>query len=171
MPPELLVRPRTRPGMPQEVLSLPEAAGGFQYLGFSVQRLRAGERWEGRADGSEVALVFLGGRARVEFTAGRWPSLGGRAHVFASLPHTLYLPLETRFTITAETACEVALCFARAERAFPARLVTPETVEVEIRGGGNATRRIHHLLKPEFPAQRLLVVEVYAPGGNWSSYP
>jgi 5-deoxy-glucuronate isomerase len=52
-----------------------------------------------------------------------------------------------------------------------ARLVTPEEVEIEIRGGGNATRQINHLLKPAFPAHRLLLVEVYTPSGNWSSYP
>jgi 5-deoxy-glucuronate isomerase len=42
---------------------------------------------------------------------------------------------------------------------------------VEIRGGGNATRQINHMLSPEFPAQRLLVCEVFTPAGNWSSYP
>src|SRR5437764_14454954 len=42
---------------------------------------------------------------------------------------------------------------------------------MEIRGGGNATRQINHIFKPDFPAERLLVVEVYTPSGNWSSYP
>ena len=49
--------------------------------------------------------------------------------------------------------------------------MTPDEVRVEIRGGGNATRQIHHMLTPEFPAHRLLVVEVFTPAGNWSSYP
>ena len=75
------------------------------------------------------------------------------------------------FTVVAETDCEIALCFSRAEEKFPARLITPGEVEVEIRGGANATRQINHILKPEFPAQRLLLVEVYTPSGNWSSYP
>ena len=26
-------------------------------------------------------------------------------------------------------------------------------------------------MRPDFPAERLIVVEVYTPGGNWSSYP
>jgi 5-deoxy-glucuronate isomerase len=91
--------------------------------------------------------------------------------VFKGLPYALYLPIETMFTVRAETDCELALCFCRAEVKFPGRLVTPDEVEVEIRGGGNATRQINHILKPEFPAQRLLVVEVYTPSGNWSSYP
>jgi 5-deoxy-glucuronate isomerase len=33
------------------------------------------------------------------------------------------------------------------------------------------TRQINHILKPAFPAERLLVVEVFTPAGNWSSYP
>ncbi|MBL8144178.1 MAG: 5-deoxy-glucuronate isomerase, partial [Acidobacteria bacterium] len=41
----------------------------------------------------------------------------------------------------------------------------------EIRGGGNATRQIVDILPPSFPADRLLICEVYTPSGNWSSYP
>ena len=50
-------------------------------------------------------------------------------------------------------------------------LIKPEDVEIEVRGAGNATRQINHIVKPEFPAERLLVVEVFTPAGNWSSYP
>src|SRR5439155_26083260 len=79
--------------------------------------------------------------------------------------------IETRFSVQAETDCQIALCYSRAETHFPAHLITSDEVEVEIRGGGNATRQINHILKPEFRAQRLMVVEVFTPSGNWSSYP
>jgi len=115
--------------------------------------------------------VVLGGRCSVESTAGSWFNFGGRAHVFAGMPTALYLPIETSFTVSAETDCEIALCFSRAEEKYPARLIVPDEVEVEVRGGANATRQINHILKPEFPAHRLLLVEVYTPSGNWSSYP
>jgi 5-deoxy-glucuronate isomerase len=42
---------------------------------------------------------------------------------------------------------------------------------VEVRGAGNATRQINHIITPDFPADRLEVVEVYTPSGNWSSWP
>ena len=100
-----------------------------------------------------------------------WPRIGGRSNVFDGLPYTLYLPVATAFSITADTDCDLAFCYCRAEQHHPARLVTPDQVRVEIRGGGNATRQIHHMLTPEFPAHRLLVVEVFTPAGNWSSYP
>jgi 5-deoxy-glucuronate isomerase len=44
-------------------------------------------------------------------------------------------------------------------------------VEIEIRGGGNVSRQINKMIPPGFPASRLVVVEVYTPSGNWSSYP
>ena len=33
------------------------------------------------------------------------------------------------------------------------------------------SRQIVDIMTPSFPADRLMVVEVYTPGGNWSSYP
>ena len=47
----------------------------------------------------------------------------------------------------------------------------PEDVHVEVRGAGNATRQINHIITPDFPADRLEVVEVYTPSGNWSAWP
>ena len=49
--------------------------------------------------------------------------------------------------------------------------MTPETVAIEIRGGGNATRQINSIFPPGFNCHRLIAVEVYTPPGNWSSYP
>ena len=109
--------------------------------------------------------------ARVSSSAGDFPSAGGRADVFSGLPHTLYLPIDTRFTLTASSPCDLAFCYSLAEERHPAALVTPADVRVEIRGGGNATRQINHMIQPGFPAHRILICEVYTPGGNWSSYP
>lgn len=87
------------------------------------------------------------------------------------MPYALYLPISTRYSITANTGCDLAFCWCRAEEFHPPQLVTPAEIEVEIRGGGNATRQINKIIRPEFSAHRLLVVEVYTPSGNWSSYP
>lgn len=147
------------------------ARRGFEYLTFGVRKLSEGATFSGMTGESELALVVLGGRCSVESSRGKWLSFGGRANVFSGLPHTLYLPIDTGFTLSAVTDCEVALCYSRAEQEFPARLIGPEEVEIEIRGGGNATRQINKMIKPEFAAHRLLVVEVLTPSGNWSSYP
>ena len=87
------------------------------------------------------------------------------------MPYAVYLPVGTQYSVSAETDCDLAFCFCRATQRHPARLITPEDIEVEIRGAGNATRQINKIIRPEFAADRLLVVEVYTPSGNWSSYP
>ena len=144
---------------------------GFDYVTFEVRRIKAGESFEGATDSNELAIVTLGGIFQTQSSEGSWMSIGGRANVFSGKAWTLYLSVNTRFTVTAITDCELAFCYCRAEEVHPPVLISPESVGVEIRGGSNATRQINHILTPEFPAQRLLVVEVYTPGGNWSSYP
>jgi 5-deoxy-glucuronate isomerase len=141
----------------------PESAG-WKHLYFGV---RTGVFATATGDG-EIALVPLSGRCHVEAEGSSW-ELGGRDSVFAGLPWALYLPRDTEYRVEADG--EVAVCGARCERRREPVLVRPEDVEIEVRGAGNATRQINHILKPEFPAERLLVVEVFTPSGNWSSYP
>ena len=50
-------------------------------------------------------------------------------------------------------------------------LIRPEDVAISIRGGDNVSRQINDLLPPGSPVHRLVLVEVYTPSGNWSSYP
>ncbi|MEK6320861.1 MAG: 5-deoxy-glucuronate isomerase [Acidobacteriota bacterium] len=168
---ELLVPKKALTGASGETMLVTPKSSGFEYLSFRARRLVSGESFADETGNNELGLVVLGGRCSVESSAGSWLNFGGRAHVFSGLPHALYLPIETAFTVQAESDCDLAFCFCRAELKYPARLVTPDDVEVEVRGGANATRQINHILKPEFPAQRLLIVEVYTPSGNWSSYP
>lgn len=133
--------------------------------------MRPGERVEADTADRELGLVLLGGTCSVASSRGKWTGIGRRPHVFAGMPHALYLPVATRYTVMADTECDLAFCYCKAEEYHPPALITPAEIEVEIRGAGNATRQINKIIRPEFPAHRLLVVEVYTPGGNWSSYP
>jgi 5-deoxy-glucuronate isomerase len=146
-------------------------AAGFEYLEFTVRTLAPGERHQENTGGRELCIVVLGGTCSVETQSASWKNVGQRAHVFDGLPYAVYIPISTTYSVAANSPCELAFCYCRSDNAYPPKMVTPADVEVEIRGGGNATRQINHILKPDFPADRLLVVEVYTPSGNWSSYP
>lgn len=143
----------------------PESAG-WRYLSFRVVTVRGTASLETGSD--EVVIVPLSGDAVVRAEGAEW-KVGGRAHVFDTLPRSIYLPRDT--TVVLEGEAELALSCARAERRFEPRAIPPEEIEIEVRGSGNATRQISHIVKPDFPAERILVVEVYTPSGNWSSYP
>ncbi|MBS1842285.1 MAG: 5-deoxy-glucuronate isomerase [Acidobacteria bacterium] len=144
---------------------------GFDYLSLRVKSFEAGEEYKGYTGESELGIVILGGCIDVSSTNGAWTHIGGRVNVFGGMPWAVYLPIGTSYTVTARSECDLAFCSSRAEIPYPAALIEPSDVRVEVRGGANATRQINHIIAPEFPAQRLLIVEVYTPGGNWSSYP
>jgi 5-deoxy-glucuronate isomerase len=148
----------------------PEVAG-WDYIHFQVRRLVAQHSWPFSTGDHELAIVPLGGTIRVESDRGQWSHIGERGSVFSGLPYALYLPRHTSLTVTAETNCEIAVAQAPTNQDHEPRLVTPSDIEIEIRGGDNATRQINNILPPGFPCHRLVVVEVYTPGGNWSSYP
>jgi 5-deoxy-glucuronate isomerase len=159
----LLVRP--------EVFRNRRESFGFEFLSLESRLLKPGESCSGETGVNELAIVVLGGICSVKSSRGQWQSIGKRATVFEGLPYTLYLPVNSTYTVTADTVCDLAFCYSRAEEEHPARLVTPGEVGIEIRGGGNATRQINSMLPPSFPAHRLIVVEVFTPAGSWSSFP
>jgi 5-deoxy-glucuronate isomerase len=152
------------------VEALPETVG-WETITFQARRLMAGEAWSFETGGHELALVVLSGTVHVTSNRGEWRDLGGRTSVFVGLPHALYLPRQTTFSVTCATAAEFAVAWTPTARYFPPRVIRPEDVTVEIRGGDHATRQINQIMPPGFPCDRLVVVEVYTPGGNWSSYP
>jgi 5-deoxy-glucuronate isomerase len=147
----------------------PEKAG-WRYLTFAVRHVVPGRPIEASTGGEELALVLLSGSLSVGADGESW-ELGPRAGVFESLPWTLYLPRDTAFRVETEAGAEVAVASAPCEQKLAPVLQRPEEVAVEIRGAGNATRQINNMIQPGFPAERLLIVEVLTPAGNWSSYP
>jgi 5-deoxy-glucuronate isomerase len=168
----LLVRPALPPGARGVVTRVTAAEAGWDLLGMEVRRLAAGQAWEHETGECESVLVVLGGQCDVRSSRGAWPSIGRRPHVFAGLPYALYLPQRTAFTLRAAAGgVEAAHGWAPAGQSHPARLITPADAEIEIRGGNNATRQITSIVPPGFDCHRLVCVEVYTPGGNWSSYP
>jgi 5-deoxy-glucuronate isomerase len=168
---DLLVASKKEPGADGSVVKVSPESAGWEYVGFEVLRLGAGQAVERRADGEEVCLVLLSGRCAVSTENEDWGKIGERESVFAGPPHALYLPPGTEYRVEATTDLEIAVCSAPAERGAEPLLIRPGDVEVEIRGKGSMERRIHPILMEDRPAERLLVVEVFTPNGHYSSYP
>lgn len=143
---------------------------GWTYVNFEVRPIAEGETFEIVADDHERALIPLSGV--VSATVNDEDIVfGGRKNVFDGLGYTLYVPRDTAITVTADAGAELAIASAPATQKHEVKLVTPDDLGVEARGGGNATRQVATPIPPGFAADRLLVVEVWTPGGNWSSFP
>lgn len=151
-------------------VSVTREQAGWNTINFYVRRLMAGQYWQSHSRDEEVALVLLGGKAIVDWGDGP-KTVGERKNVFSGYPYAVYLPCGIAFEVSAVTACEFADCRVPSLARLTPRVITPGDCHEEIRGGGNCTRQIVDVIRPEFPADRLLICEVYTPSGNWSSYP
>ena len=169
----LLIHPFDGPAGEYQRITPHEA--GWQHLHFGARRVLQGSPWSHDTGEHEMCIVLLGGTFSITSKWGTWKTEGGRAHVFAGLPHAVYLPPRTTFTLTAESAV-VDLGYG-ATTGDPSRtgfFITPDGVQrhgIELRGGDNASRQINAILPPGSPVHRLVCVEVYTPSGNWSSFP
>jgi 5-deoxy-glucuronate isomerase len=157
-------------GRTAAALNLTTKALGWRRIQFAVRHVAAGAVWTGRSPGEERCLVLLRGCFEIHWSGATY-RVGPRADVFAGYPHAVYLPPGLKCRVVGVEACEIADCRAPATGTFEPRVIGPEDCGYEIRGGGNATRQIVDVMPPGFPAGRLMICEVFTPGGNWSSYP
>ncbi len=163
---------RNRTGTAIEVT---RAQAGWRFVHFAVRQIAAGQPWTSRTGTSECCLVLLAGACRVIF-GDRVETLGPRAASLPVIPTRSICPRAPPFAVEADQPTELADGrapatgqedrAARGPRHCPSR-----DCGFEIRGGGNATRQIVDIIPPDFPADRLLICEVFTPAGNWSSYP
>jgi 5-deoxy-glucuronate isomerase len=168
---EFIVHSQTLPAEHAgQLLELPRQKARWEWMSFFVRRLRPSDVYQARSNNEEAAFVLLSGTCRIDWGEGE-QRIGKRKNVFDGFPYALYLPPGYRLTFTAESTCEIAECRVLSDARLKPRLITPGDVVSSLRGGGNASRQIVDVITPAFPADKLIVVEVYTPGGNWSSYP
>jgi 5-deoxy-glucuronate isomerase len=169
---QLIVKPNPAARGGEPLVRVTPDSAGWAYVGFEAVRLGAGETLRRETGPNEWCVVILSGKADVATRLQRWNAIGQRMSVFEKIPpYSVYVPDGEIVEITALTDLEIGICSAPGRGGRVARLIPPEEVGVEVRGKGNTERLIHNILPESQPADSLLVVEVFTPEGNWSSYP
>ncbi len=165
----LLCKPIASDGIYQSVT---REEAGWPLLNFQARLMKKGEIWKGITGDHEYGFVLLSGNYIMKSDKGNWETVNGRRDVFHGIAHTLYLPRHTSFELTSASEwLDIAYGWCDTDQDRQPVFKTPAEVEIEIRGGDNATRQINNLMGPGFPSHRLVAVEVYTPSGNWSSFP
>ena len=78
-------------------------------------------------------------------------NVGRRPDVFSGMPWALYLSRNKDYEIKATSEwLEFAQCWVPTDQDYPTQLVTPADSEIELRGGGNASRQINGILAAGF---------------------
>ena len=150
-------------------LHVTPALAGWRYLSFSARTLLAGSTHIHATEHTEVAIVPLSGEGRV--IVGDQTFMLKRESVFAGKPNVIYIPPNHQIKVEAVSDFEFSLGGAPAEGRYPLRLFGPDEMRSEMRGGGTALRQVNHILAAPLPAERLILFEVYVPGGTWSGWP
>ena len=151
-----------------------ESISGWKHTGLRVAELK-NSRLEIPADNRERLIFAISGSSfEVSYeVAGQVPAIQkmqGRTSVFRGTTDHLYLPINTKITITGDV--KVAVAEAPAKNSFPVKFIKASDVPVAIRGAGASTREIHNFGMPDnLQADRFIVVEVVVPAGNWSGVP
>lgn len=150
-----------------------ELTPDWNYVGFGLYHLKAGETAAEATGENEVILVMVEGKASLFSNGLEWGEFGERMNVFEKTPpHCLYLPNGSEWRAEALTDCIIAVCAAPGKSGHPARRIGPDGIELTKRGTGNNTRFINNIaMEGEDYCDSLLVTEVFTPAGNWSSYP
>jgi 5-deoxy-glucuronate isomerase len=167
-----LVRPAGERAPDGAVHRLRPADAGWTWISFDTWRLAAGERVARPGDDQEVLVLVLEGTAEVSAGGLRLGAAGTRSSVFDEPPAGVVLcEPGADVEVVAETAVLLAIAAARGGNVHRTAVVAPDAILVETRGEGPSRRTVKNLLPPSAEAGRLIAVEAYTPGGNWSSYP
>jgi len=157
----------------QPIVQITPNRAGWSYIGFAVYRLVEGDVIQLSGEENETAIIVLEGSCDLLIDDLSFPSVGSRDSVFDDkAPETVYSPPAKSIRIVALRRSEVAVAKARCERGVgQARLIRSQDMPTEHRGSGTTERHIRHILDENHAAEKLLLVEVVTPAGNWSSFP
>lgn len=144
---------------------------GWEFCGLKVVTLSPSESLHFATGDYETIVLPLAGSCSVTCD-GQVFELQGRESVFARVSDFAYVPRDAQVVLTSLEGGRFALPAAKTTTRLAARYGAAESVSVELRGAGVASRQVNNFCSPEsFAAATLIAVEVLTPGGNWSSYP
>jgi 5-deoxy-glucuronate isomerase len=148
----------------------PEQAG-WGYCGLRVLELAPGAAHTFATGADELLVMPMEGGGVVECESRRF-ELTGRDGVFGGVTDFAYVPRDAEVRVSSAGGGRFILPSARATGRLEPAYGPADGVPVELRGAGQASRQVNNFCTPaSFPADKMIVVEVLTPGGNWSSYP
>ncbi len=168
--PKLHLRHGATADGPWSLRITPEQAG-WAFCGLRVLALGPGDAHSFASGTDELLVLPLEGSCVVECESRRF-ELAGRDGVFGAVSDFAYVPRDAEVRVSSAGGGRFILPSSLATARLDPAYGPAEGVPVELRGAGQASRQVNNVCTPDtFPADKMIVVEVLTPGGNWSSYP
>lgn len=145
----------------------------LSYAEATLLRFETGGTYAMTLNGKEACIVALTGKYTISDGEVTFHKVGTRQSVFEKIPtDSVYIPNGKTLQIEAETAGKVMICLAPTTDSRKTIYIPAKDNSIEHRGQFNNRRDVQNILDDKSPiSEKLLVVEVYTPQANWSSYP
>jgi len=151
------------------------AAQHLEWLSLGLITLHRNNPHVSSSTGShEAGLVVLDGTVTITVQQRRFVKLGHRRSVFEAPPAFVYVPIHSDYEVLLESeSAHVAVCLAKATRAYEPFAVSPEEVTRTQRGDHQWRREVRDVLvaNGEGRVDRLVLGETINEPGAWSGYP
>lgn len=148
---------------------LDPAIARWRYLSSNVVTMEPRDVFAVGSAELETLLVVVEGAVHV--TGSGIDAHIARRHLWSEVSSVVYLPPNAPVSVEAITACEISTGSAPATGRFDPKVIDPEEMLSELRGGATATRQVVTTLGPDHGAERLLSYEVWVPRGHWTGWP
>lgn len=135
-------------------------------------KLRSGASFTVTEKGKEFALVVMTGTVTVSGKDFCFENVGKRKTVFDGVGESVYVGLNTEFTITAvDGDARVCIGKAPAEEYHKPQVARTADIKTKELGKGSFTRLAAFNVAENVEAQRIYIGEFWVDDGNWASFP
>ncbi len=145
--------------------------GELKLTEFAIINLADKQRFAANSGGFEVALVVLGGKCAVKGNGFEFASVGERPDVFSGKPHTVYIPCNTAYEITALGPVDIAWAASPSALKTDAYVIAPDQVIDCHIGKGSYERDAYLMLTEKFPSAHFYIGEAFVKDGRHASFP
>jgi len=134
-------------------------------------RLSDGETKAYSENDKEFALLILCGKCTVTGEGFNYENIGERMNVFEGNATCVYVPRNTKFTITGVGEVSIAVSKCPSKNDHKPVLITPKDVVEKDLGKTGWQRHAMFILDERVKADQIYIGECFIEGGQWSSYP
>lgn len=137
---------------------------------FGILNLKQGESFTVDTGTNEFGLLVLEGTCSIEVEEKNYGEIKSRTDLFSGLPSAVYVPADSRFSMTGGHA-KVAICGGKCDQKTKSALITPQQIKIMKVGKDNWSREVRLIIGPDSPSVNIIMGETINPPGNWSGTP
>ena len=107
----------------------------WKYVGFKLFHLEKGDDIKDKTNFEESIVVFIEGYGEIEVSGKNMGELGSRTSVFEKKPPSgFYIPLQTPWSVKANTKLILAVCSAPGKEEFSPSIIKSDEIKLIERG-------------------------------------